>query len=572
MATVNRPPFWVPRPPDDNIWGWVPPRGALTLATTELKWYGAPGQVPTKYWLPYYTLNDPPEWQGAPTHSQSLVLTTTELKWYGAPGQVPTKRWGPHYIYDDPSVAYYPRIEWMNSAIIQMLTHQSFFGAGGQVPTKRWVPYFWDDISPAWEYNVNWLNSAIIQILTQQKIFGAGGQVPPSRWNFNYDETPPWQLNINWMNSAAIQILTQQKIFGQGGQVPPSRWNFNYDETPLWQFSYPRNPNTITVQNNPFSPVVWRFDYDDSPMWQGRPIATNVNFIPINMPRAAFWSLRAGFESEWYGAPIAISSLNVPQLTKPFAPQLWKFDYSFDTEWYGKPVAISALNVPQHSPFVPRFWNFDYDDPPMWQGSPVAIPVLNVPQANLKIIPRFWNFNYDDPPMWQGRPVATNVNFIPVNMLRASFYALKPGEEHYWQLAIQRNNVILVPTTTKPLVPVIQQFYDEPIGWTGHSIASNINFFPFLIPASALWVQSVGFDTEWVGSPIGVGASRLPVLPPVNVHNIYRWGIFLSYDVMGEPLWQGKPTPAYSVNIPGPPVIRSLFPDWLIRARRRGIR
>src|SRR5258706_15529402 len=99
MATVNRPPFWVPRPADDTYWS--PPNSVnspIIAFLTKQKIYAAGGQVPTKPWSRWLTYDDPPMWQGSPLNSQAITVTRTQVKFFGQPGQAPTKRWLPYLL------------------------------------------------------------------------------------------------------------------------------------------------------------------------------------------------------------------------------------------------------------------------------------------------------------------------------------------------------------------------------------------------------------------------------------------------------------------------------------------
>jgi hypothetical protein len=104
MADQLRSPVYVPNPPQDlDVWNAYPrANGPLQLATTQVKFYGAPGQVPTKRWHPYqtYDVEEPNLWLGKPILSNPLRVATTQVKFFGAPGQVPTKRWQPYYNYN----------------------------------------------------------------------------------------------------------------------------------------------------------------------------------------------------------------------------------------------------------------------------------------------------------------------------------------------------------------------------------------------------------------------------------------------------------------------------------------
>jgi len=269
----------------------------------------------------------------------------------------------------------------------------------------------------------------------------------------------------------------QQQIFGQGGQVPPARWNFNYDETPPWQLLVERNLNLLSIAPTPFKPIIWNFNYDETPPWQGRPVASNINFISVNMPRAPFWALRPGDEQYW---------------------QLFT----------NRNSGLLATLTAQQNPFTPRFWNFNYDEAAPWE---------------------FW------------QPHVTNTLFTLMSFSNYAPWAAWGRQ--------------------------IQSVYESPTWQWTYNFNVNLRSLPIARPFSNRQTFWYSEDVPWRAAPRGVSPALFPALPPVNVLNIYRWRF--NYDVMGEPIWQGHPTPAYNLNIPGPPVAVTIV-EWYVRYRRRG--
>src|SRR5258705_6791442 len=111
MATVNRPPFWVPRPGHDDPWrmdnNWK--TSAVIQILSSKKMFGAGGQVVTRKYAPLFTDNELPYWIG-------------------------------------------PNTNWKNSALIQFLTKQKMFGAGGQVVTRKYAPLYTENDPPPWQW------------------------------------------------------------------------------------------------------------------------------------------------------------------------------------------------------------------------------------------------------------------------------------------------------------------------------------------------------------------------------------------------------------------------------------
>jgi len=139
MATVLRPPFFVPRPFDESYWYGPPNRSECISLLTETKEFGQGGQVPTKRWKSYYCYD------------------VAESVWNAAP---------------------------IKSPIIRYLTFQKMFGAFGQVPATQWFSDFDDNFS-------GWLFSFIDR---NQTLLTPALPSPtkPIRWRYDHDDSSVW--------------------------------------------------------------------------------------------------------------------------------------------------------------------------------------------------------------------------------------------------------------------------------------------------------------------------------------------------------------------------------------------
>jgi hypothetical protein len=451
------------------------------------------------------TVIDPSHWQGSPVNAKAVALTTTQVKFYGQPGQAPPFRW--NATLDDPPswwpanernigllttiitepfsntwVTVYPADytlnfppEWVgapqHSAIIPALTAMTLFSAGGQV-----LPYRWNatlDDPPSWQRQPQRSNA--VSLLT------VGGQPPTKTWRYDYDDSSTWWpaterdtklittavampfSNIwstvypvdftrndppEWVGSprgsAVIPALTAVNLFGAGGQAPPFRWNATIDDSSTWQPHWFYNSNLTPPSNNtPAVPLVRQTVIDDA-FWQGSPMAALSNFLPLTIIVAPITAPRPPYEALWSPTVTYNLGLNPPApiVTLPFFnaywwlsddPPPWQFRQPFDLalaasvfypsvpiwEWsasedYTLPLPTTRLNSNPNifapppartSPLVnpPTYW---YDVAPTW---PVRWPQITInielfpppPPRTTPLVtpPIYW---YDEAPSWPG--------------------------------------------------------------------------------------------------------------------------------------------------------------------------
>lgn len=410
MATVNRPPFWVPRPSDNyREWQGGPPVRSGTLAQLLVT------QPPTKRWLPHYTLDDPGFWQGRPISAQGLIdAVSTEPPLYGAPGQVPTARWSLYYTQNDSGVWNQAPV---GSCLLNTVTaQQKWYGAPGQVPTKRWSPY-----------------------------------------------------------------LTQ-------------------DDPSFWRSTSIASPDCLQITATPSVPVWYKYNNDDTAVWPAASRASNIDSFPINMARAPFYALRPGDEYYWQWVGQVNNNLSAPVAPgAPSTPVFWPTSYddtAISDVW--KPyLSNDTFVLSSFLLYSPRNnwqeWFDQIDQPSTWQWVPSrnksALTMSAVP-----VVPQIWPFlEVNDDVGWVNQSSPTNFNFVPIQMPRGAFYAIRPGDEQYW---------------------------------VGAPVGMGESLFP-IFPVNVLniyrWWDNVDQDPMWQGNP--TPGYNLSVPTPVVEEVVQgRWG------------------------------------------------
>ena len=210
-----------------SVWNWQPPPPDVVRILTaggrpafkfwrwdhvpETIWQGSPqpsGQISSVRTIPFqagrqriYQFDDPPQWQGAPSHSFVIPILT-------AGGRPFARLWRWDYQIDAPV--------WQGSPL-----------PSGQISSVRTVPfvagqqhvYQFDD-PPQWQGNPS--ASWIIPELTQQQIFGAGGQVPTKFWRWDHVPEPVWpaspQSSWPYIFVPTVSIVARSYLIGS--EVP----------------------------------------------------------------------------------------------------------------------------------------------------------------------------------------------------------------------------------------------------------------------------------------------------------------------------------------------------------------
>ncbi len=524
MPVVLRPPFWVPRPPDEQPW--------------QLKM----------------------EWMNS-----GVLQQLTNTKFYGGPGQAPTKKWAPYYDYN--SAESFWNIPPQGSWALRNLTQQRFYGKGGQVPTKMWAPYLTIDDPPPWQMLAEWMDSEAI-LHTVQAPF------KPIPWRLNYDDSSSWQMPAEWMNSGVLQQLARvtfplftpflwrtyytQNDYSVWVGSPVGRLGTLYrvavnpfvpqfpdlvSEDAGWQgdpqsaplallltstppavqepqmspFWAPRPPddnirnatpvaspiNLLTAQPKPTVPIRWNVTLDDPPTWSGAPIHSATLQLLTAPGKAPTFTFRFGLDDPayWQGAPTA---RNAPlYLATPFTNRKTWW-YAEDPVWSGEPINSATIQLltsaGQAKPFR---WNHTLDDPSLWSGSPLRSVTMSMLTVGGQVKPFRWNYTVDDPPTWQ-QPKGFNLtlNTTIVKPFTNRWAWAYPDEASVWQPTINLNlNIVLGSSFPGALSSYVNTPLDNPT-WDAKPIGINkaLNTL-FQSPFTARPPQWYAEDAYWSGVP-----------------------------------------------------------------------
>lgn len=414
MATVTRPPFYVPRPADETYWSGTPLDSPVIPFLTKQKFFGAGGQVPTKLWAPLYTFDDPSVWYAAPVPSTILEFLTKQTM-FGKGGQVPMKQW--RYDYDVGESFWYATP--IDSAVLHPL-----LTAAGQVRSRQWL-FSYDD-SSVWQ-GAPIASDLLVPILSRKPFtrlrsfdnddFSAWfpwinrnlAALSPSvsplvnyTWRFHNDDSAVWSGSP--LGSETIPFFTV------GGKPPTKHWNYDLDDPPAWQLTYQRN--LIPAAGAPTIAQRWNYNLDDPGGWQ--------------------WQ-----------APSLIALQLIPYTVGPtFAD-----NYDDPSVWSWKPLRDQPLLTIQANPFTSLTWRFNLDDPSVWNGQPLPVPSLNIPHQN-----PFFNLRLigspDDSSIWSGQPIRSNTGLLsttPLPFLTKQWNGFSIPEDQPWTVSSSTVDLLYIP-------------------------------------------------------------------------------------------------------------------------------
>lgn len=534
MTNIVRAPFFVPRPSDDFAWYGAPVRsGSLQLATTEKKFFAAPGQVPTKNWNSIYTNDDHASYQPFLKVNGTKLLTLSEVKFFGVNGQAPTKNWNAIHTNDDNS-SYQPFLK-ANGTVQLTLTEVKFFGGRGQAPTKLWGTFdeaaTWQSLSdwmnswvisyasakkPSiptfWQYNIDdpagWaptsenLNSDTLYILSAQKFFGAGGQVPTKRWEYDFDDAALWSPALGNLDAHPIQLLTFQKFYGAGGQGPTKQWHYDFDDASVWNAdASPSSIIPLLTQQRIYGTggqvptKQWHYDNDDASAWQ-------------------------------FLAPHNGSIAVVPY---PFGPVFWKFGIDDHSSYQpflksnntAQLISTEAKFYGANGQVPTKQWHYDIDEASAWQflaphnGTIVAVPTPFGPVR--------WNYNFDDASIWNS---ASLHSAVIQELTQQTFYSVNEqitrwfDEPSIWQW---RPNLFVAPSAASPIKASFVQWIDDHSVWQWKSI--------FAIAPSALVVRATLFASYDEAAPWSGSFKSAPLLKTQSPIISLTWRFGISEDL-----------------------------------------
>ncbi len=370
MATPARSPFCVPKPRDFPEWNWkAPPSGAITVTRTQVKFYGQPGQSPTKRWEPHYRHYESPSWYWSFKTPYNLALAQRqfpdEQNWrFNQPNDPGVWQWCPHrntlvsvrpfpsrawhYDYNDASV-------WTGEPTRSLLI-EPILSAGGQPPTKSWR-YDYSEV-PFWSWQVPTFKVVSAPFVSEA-------------WHYDYNDASLW---VGQSRSSALlaQLLTA------GGRPPTKTWRYDYDQSVFWQPFQVPNANLLgTLTVAPFVSKGWHYDLDDAAFWTWQAPRRSIPasfYGAIGQVPTKVWHYDYNDASLWTGQSRS-SALLAQLLTAGGQPPTkhWAgvFDYDAASNWqWQAPFNINVATFVATTPFVSLGWHLDYDDSAFWTWTP----------------------------------------------------------------------------------------------------------------------------------------------------------------------------------------------------------
>jgi hypothetical protein len=550
--------------------------------TAESAWQGTPETYnsgilqqltaadPFEYQPWAFGYSDDSTWQGPlGNYSAGVLKQLIAVKFFGAPGQAPTKFWHYDYTFDE-IVWRYP---------LKPATFNTLLTAAGPFEYSPWK-YHYDVAELAWVGTPT--SSQVLPVLT------VGGQVKPSRWANTIDDSAIWQqppaYNVNFLTTILPKTVLRPPFIaprpaddfvwqstierntnlftaavanpftyypwkfglddssgwqwgakgnalllpGLTAQFQIRYWN-NYDDSSGWQFQTERNANVLApVAVNPFTSPPWKFGTDDYSLWTGKSgsnqpliaqsaIGDTFPFItrpfddptwqfktPYNFSLAAnlqFPTVQLGFEnspddnSVWQ-VTLAGKNINLTPgvVANPFTYYPWKFGLDDSSGWQGVPspsvLLVPILTAGGKAPI--KLWRWDHD---VGESAWAAVPrssVILVPELAKQPFTYYpWKFGLDDSSGWQwgATPRANSTLFIPIPTFTILSRQWLFGYDDFsnWQFVAHKNPNLSTPAVTPFFSKAWHYDYDDSSGW---------QFNP--PPRSPLQVSEAFVNTPWL--------------------------------------------------------------------------
>ncbi len=377
MATPARCPFYVPNPLSEKFWTWRALRsGAIEVTLTQVKFFGQPGQAPTKCWQPYlnYNVGDNPSWQWKKPYNLILIqrqLPDDQSWFYNQPydyavwpGQ-PRKSalLSPLLTAQRPFFYEYHRFNFNDQALYLIawtyVRNQSLLTTGPSPFTWEFHRFNYNDAS-GWQ----WQYPRDFPLLTP-----TGAPFVSEAWHYDYNDAAFW-FGKPTSSTLLAPILTA------GGQLPTPEWNDDYNESSLWSWQYPRDIPLLTP-SAPFISEAWHVDYDDTSRWiwqYRRPISLLATpFVSkgwhYDLDHAAFWT---------WQAPRSDTLAILTASGQPPTPR-WHYDFNDQSNWQRYPYRTSLTFISFGNPFVSLGWHYDYNESSLWTWPPPQDRTLYLP-------------------------------------------------------------------------------------------------------------------------------------------------------------------------------------------------
>jgi hypothetical protein len=389
VTVVVQPPFYIPRPAEDQLWSKGPIKAPVIQFLTAQKMFGAAGQVPTKQW--HYDYQETGAWQ---VTAETLNSAPIQLLTEG--GKPFFQQW--RYDYNESS-HWSPAPETLNSFTALVTPN---------VPVLFYSPFY----VPRPNDLADWYNW-VLPHPSVSVTFTPPTLARQAKYDFN--ETSNWQWAAP-ATSPALQLVpykTSGIVVSHADDavdlvIPPRK-------TPTTIFSAP--------QASPFAALQWKpQSVDDWSVWQWQALRSDIAAIVTvgGQPPQKKWNGVYDYNDASHWFPWANRDLVIRTAQPiPVIPKLWPYMAYNEAAVTWQPLyqrgALLASQM-QAKPFIAPFWNYaNLDDPQMWlKSSPKSSTI--VPLLGLRPNSNFWSWNYntDESAIWRQPPQGLlNLPFPP---------------------------------------------------------------------------------------------------------------------------------------------------------------
>jgi hypothetical protein len=434
---------------------------------------------------------------------------------------------------------YVPPPDWVSTSIKANTLWKLLSPLINKIPGKAQQKLWRYDLVPEtmwYSYKPEWMNSAVIQQLSHQVMRKIGGEVQQKFWRYDpVPETMWYSYKPEWMNSAVIQMLDHKPT------APQKFWRYDYDSSVVSNTASLSVPHALFPMGNPFTPLQWAFNTDTDTRvwsWQDLNVAVSIQALSLNLPTPPFYATKPSGLTEWLGTPLTAFALEQPQQSNPFHKQ-WRYDTDTDVRtWLAAPIANTTVNLtPQsHTAIRGPLYTQRPVPPPDWQWqAPYALNPLNKQQN-----PFFKLWRYDTVPQPDWLPTLDNLNANTLDILIVGgnpFQKLwrydTDTDVRTWAVTVDNlaaNTLFILDF--KPTAPQKLWRYDvvpQP-DWVVASAANttiNLTPFPKTLVLAPFWADTYVPPPDWSPALANLSVppidypTHTPLLPPQWLDLVY---------------------------------------------------
>lgn len=508
MATVFRPPFFVPKPVEEPPWLGVPKAVPVIIGLLAVL---LPPFLLNQHETRQFNIVEETYWQWRPENRLPLLPTTTTLPFsnqrqFNLAEDIPAQKSIPYVITFTPHNPF-STPQWND-----FVEDPPWLGKSRSVPLTITSPAAAAPFANQRQFNISeetyqrWAPQNRLPLLPET--FQIHNSFP-----MVFDDSVGWVGKSTPTNFALFLPPPPETVVGTRQS--------NFVEEPPWLGAPKSSPLTITFQ------------------------ATAV--LPFSNPR----SFNLAEDIPWLAEPRPVPFIiTTPPVANPFFNFHWN-NIPDEAYWQYRSPSQAALPLPPYR--IRNVFPTGFEEQPPWVGKPR--PAAFPPTVVQSTLP-FSNIRrYDvgeDPPAFKRIPYVVTLPKVPNPFVNR--WQLNPGDEAYWLWPVSSSQISPPPITIQ-IHNVFPAGYDDSIGWVGKSQASNPNLFPVPAPPHIIsTTHQFNFveDPVWVGAPTPIPLVVFAIPPPTLPFSNPR-----HFETQPEPVWaQGSvPVPQALLPIPVTPTI-----------------